>query len=166
VNRSLFVLLITFLFGQLSGLATPARLDSLIDAPAPLAAPTKVVAHNPKLSEKPHELHRLDFRMAGKSCPVCLLSIQKKIKTLDGVQDAAVMLKRPYGVSVIYKMGNINSVEILNTIKEKEPTIKIFDIKDNKIDNVPVPLIPPFMPVVEPTNITPDNTLKPMNGGL
>jgi copper chaperone CopZ len=168
VNRYLLGLLITFLFGQFAGLAAPARLDSIIDEPKPepLATPATVVTHDPKLSAKPSELRRLDFRIEGKSCPVCLLAIQTKLKSLNGVQDAAVMLKRPYGTSVIYRADKASADYILMMLKAKDAAIKVSDVSDNKIDNMPIPLIPPFMPDVEPAKPNPDSLIKPNNGGL
>ena len=177
-SRLWLVLLAVLLFCPLAGQSTPnsARLDSLMDHPPAELAPagTKppgAVKPSTAVSEtksqiKLSELHRLDFRLVGKSCPVCLLSIQNKIKSLIGVQDAAVMLRRPFGVSVIYDAGKASSNSILTTIKAKEPVIKIFEISDKKVDSLPVPLIPPFVPTVEPIINPPDNAMKPMDGKL
>ncbi len=102
-----------------------------------------------KQSESSNDLHRLDFRLEGKSCAACLLSMQRKLNSLPGVKEAVVMLKRPYGVSVIYQTGQIKSEEILAIIKEKEPNIKILEMNDASTSSIPSPLIPPFVPITE-----------------
>ena len=94
-------------------------------------------------------LHRLDFRLEGKSCAACLLSIQRKLNSLPGVKNAVVMLKRPYGVSIVYDGHDIKSDEILSLLKDKEPNIKILEINDASINTVPPLLIPPFVPQSE-----------------
>ena len=100
------------------------------------------------------QLHRLDFRLQGKSCPSCLLAIQYKIKSLPGVQNAVVMLKSPFGASVIYQSGQITSNQILITVKEKEPKIEIEEITDAQIGSMPLPLIPPFVSKTPSTSST------------
>jgi len=88
-------------------------------------------------------LHRLDFRILGTSCPVCLLSIQRRVKSQAGTIETAVMLKKPYGVSIIYDSKQVNNQKILETVTLNEPLIKLSDIKDEPIDKIPVILIPP-----------------------
>ncbi len=94
-------------------------------------------------------LHRLDFRIEGKSCAACLLSIQRKLNSLPGVKEAVVMLKRPFGVSVIYQEDQIKQEEILAVVKDKEPNIKMLEINDISISKLPSPIIPPFVPMQE-----------------
>ncbi len=97
-------------------------------------------------------LHRLDFRLEGKSCATCLLSVQRKLNNLPGVKEAVVMLKRPYGVSVIYAVGETNPDEILAIVKNKEPNIKVLEMNDSHVGKMPAILIPPFVPVNNETN--------------
>jgi len=91
-------------------------------------------------------LHRLDFRIEGKSCAACLLAVQRKLNSLPGIKQAVVMLKRPYGVSVIYQETQIKEADILAVIKDKEPNVKIMELKNSSIINMPSPVIPPFVP--------------------
>ncbi len=107
-------------------------------------------ATNADTNNSQSALHRLDFRLEGKSCAACLLSIQRKLNSLPGVKEAVVMLKRPYGVSVIYQASQIKSDEIVAVIKEKEPNIKVLEINDTSVSSLPLPLIPPFVPMNEP----------------
>ncbi len=100
---------------------------------------------------KTANLHRLDFRIEGKSCAACLLSIQRKLNSLPGVKEAVVMLKRPFGASVIYQETEIKQDEILAIVKEKEPNIKVLEVNDSNIAKVPSPIIPPFVPM-QPSN--------------
>jgi len=134
--------------------STAREKTSLVESPNTLPQPSK-------LPEKAHELHRLDFRIEGKSCPVCLLSIQNKLKSFAGVQDAAVMLKRPFGASVIYQSDKSTANFILTMLRAKDGTLKIVDVKDSKIDKMPLPLIPPFLPAAEPEYPTPVDIPKP-----
>ncbi len=94
-------------------------------------------------------LHRLDFRIEGKSCAACLLSIQRKLNSLPGVKEAVVMLKRPFGASVIYQETEIKEDEIIAIVKDKEPNIKVLEVNDSSITKVPSPIIPPFVPTQE-----------------
>jgi copper chaperone CopZ len=104
--------------------------------------------NNERSSVSSH-LHRLDFRVEGKSCAACLLAIQRKINSLPGVKRAVVMLKRPFGASVIYQDDQIKQEEILVIVKDKEPNVKIVDINDSGIANIPSVIIPPFVPTPE-----------------
>jgi hypothetical protein len=91
----------------------------------------------------PTALHRLDFRIKGKSCAVCLLGIQRRINQLDGTVKVAVMLKKPYGASIIYDSKQLTEQKLLETTKANEPIIQLLDVKDEAIDKVPALLIPP-----------------------
>jgi hypothetical protein len=160
-------LLIAFLCFQTAGSATPDlnHLDSPMDTETADAKVSKsTVELNNKRLASTRELRRLDFRIENKSCPVCLLGIQNKLKTFNGVMDAAVMVRRPYGASVIYRGDKTTSSYILELLKAKDPSIKIADITDNKIDSIPLVLIPPFMPAVETP--APIPTRSAINGGL
>jgi copper chaperone CopZ len=107
------------------------------------------IAHssNKQGSADTANLHRLDFRIEGKSCPSCLLSIQRKLNSLPGVKEAVVMLKRPFGASVIYQVNEIKQDEILAIVKDREPNIRLLEINDSNIKTVPSPVIPPFVPM-------------------
>jgi hypothetical protein len=99
-------------------------------------------------SEKPkpynkNALRRLDFRIVGKSCAICLLGIKRRINGLDGTVKVAVMLKKPFGASIIYDSTKLNEEKLLATAKANEPLVKLLDIKDEAIPKLPVILIPP-----------------------
>lgn len=98
----------------------------------------------------PSALRRLDFRIVGKSCAVCLLGIQRRIKALDGTVRVAVMLKKPYGASIIYDSKQLTEQKLILNAKANEPLIKLTDIKDEAIDRVPLILVPPHANVPEP----------------
>jgi copper chaperone CopZ len=104
---------------------------------------------NSKTNESPSALHRLDFRIEGKGCAACLLSIQRKLNSLPGVKEAVVMLKRPFGTSVIYQTTQIKKEEILAIVQNKEPNIKIVEVSDSSIAKVPSPMIPPFVSTLD-----------------
>jgi len=103
---------------------------------------SSVPSEKPKHYDK-NALHRLDFRIQGKSCAVCLLSIERRIKGFAGVISTAVMLKKPYGASVIYDSKQVNEQKLLDAAKLNEPQIKLLDVNDTAIVKIPVVLIPP-----------------------
>lgn len=87
-------------------------------------------------------LRRLDFKVQGKSCAVCLMGIQRKFKTLPGVVKAAVMLKKPYGAVVIYDSSKINMQTLLDKAKQQDKDVKIVQTSDFAIAKIPTILIP------------------------
>ena len=95
----------------------------------------------------PGALHRVDFRVTGKSCAVCLHKIQERMKGLPGAVEAAVMLKKPYGAVVIYDSSKLNLKAILDIAVKGEPEVKIVDVKDESIKKLPVVLIPAYSQV-------------------
>jgi hypothetical protein len=87
-------------------------------------------------------LHRLDFVIKGKSCPVCLLKMQKRLNETTGVVKVAVMLRKPYGGVVIYDSTKLEQKKILDIAKDHEPAIEFVQVEDEAIPKVPVILIP------------------------
>src|SRR5271170_5311557 len=78
-------------------------------------------------------LRRIDLRVVGKSCPVCLLGIQRKVRSLPGVVKAAVMLKRPWCASVIYDSKKVQKAKIVKTITSYERDTGVADIEDEPV---------------------------------
>lgn len=87
-------------------------------------------------------LHRLDFRVVGKSCAKCLMDIQKAFKTMPGVVKAAVMLKKPYGAVVIYDSSKTSKEDLLKKAKSQDKDVRIEQETDSAIQKLPVILIP------------------------
>jgi cyanuric acid amidohydrolase len=87
-------------------------------------------------------LHRLDFRIEGKSCAICLYRIQERVKDLPGTVKSAVMLKKPYAAVIIYDSTQLSLNKIEETAKKGEPEVKLVDIKDEAIKKLPTILIP------------------------
>jgi copper chaperone CopZ len=163
-NLIALVLLTVFLFYPLSGQCSPdpGTTDSLTELPSPKQI-SSAARNEIKSPEAPRELHRLDFRIEGLSCPACLHSIENKLKSVKGVQDAAVMLMHPFGASVIYQAEDTSTDYILAMIKVREPDIKVVDVNDSKIDIMPAPLRPKSISVVEPVKPAADSVSKPIN---
>lgn len=118
----------------------------------PLQAKESIAADNNPLdttlpSFKEGALHRVDFRVTGKSCAICLHKIQERMKGLPGAVQAAVMLKKPYGAVVIYDSSKVNVKAILEVAVKGEPDVKIVDVKDESIKKPPVVLIPLYSQV-------------------
>ncbi len=91
-------------------------------------------------------LHRVDFRVTGKSCAICLHKIQQRMKGLPGTVKAAVMLRPPYGAVVIYDASKLSLEKILQSATENEPAVKLVDVKDIAIKKLPIVLVPELTP--------------------
>ena len=95
-------------------------------------------------------LRRLDFLIKGKSCATCLLGIQKRVKAMPGVVKVAVMLKAPYGASIIYESAKIDQEKLLAAVKQGDPKIKPLEVNDCPIEKMPAALIPPHNKMAVP----------------
>ncbi|MDR3613446.1 MAG: hypothetical protein P4L53_07760 [Candidatus Obscuribacterales bacterium] len=122
-----------------SGLQTNAKDSAFATQENPLETTLPAYNHN--------ALHRVDFRVTGKNCAVCLHKIQERMKGLPGAIEAAVMLKKPYGAVVIYDSSKLNLKAILDIAVKGEPEVKIVDVKDESIKKLPVVLIPAYSQV-------------------
>lgn len=92
-----------------------------------------------------NQLHRLDFRVSGSSCAACLGRIRKRIDKVKGVYEVAVAIKPPYGVAVIYDSTKTNMDKLLEAAKKDEKLeIQFHDMKDGKIDALPLILVPVY----------------------
>lgn len=89
-----------------------------------------------------NSLRRLDFRVVGKSCAVCLMGIQRKFKAMPGVVKAAVMLKKPYGAAVIYDSSKVSKEQLLKKAREQDKDVKVEQPADSAIKKIPVIFIP------------------------
>ncbi len=98
--------------------------------------PAKPASYNAKA------LRRLDFKVIGKSCAICLMGIQRKFKATPGVVKAAVMLKKPYGAVVIYDSSKISKETLLKKASEQEKDVRIEQATDFAITKLPTILIP------------------------
>jgi hypothetical protein len=130
-----------------SASAAPANKDELSKGQS--GSETVISTDTPTSEKEQHynknALRRLDFRIQGKSCAICLLGIQRRLKTLAGTIRVAVMLKKPYGASVIYDSSQVSEQTLLTTAKLNEPLIKLLDVNDAPIEKVPLVLIPPHV---------------------
>jgi copper chaperone CopZ len=87
-------------------------------------------------------LHRLDFKIVGKSCAACLLGIQKRMGGVPGVIKSAVQLKPPYAAAVIYDSSKTMTSKIMEKAKETLPDLQTEQEQDAKVGAVPMFLIP------------------------
>ncbi len=87
-------------------------------------------------------LHRLDFRVVGKSCAVCLHRMQERMKELPGTVRSEVMLKSPYGAVVVFDSSKVRAEKILEKCKEGVPEVNLVDVKDVAIKKLPLVLVP------------------------
>lgn len=135
-----------------------AGINSVIADAAPAAAPLKTKAgteinkngaglvstttdtKTPSYNAK--ALHRLDFKITGKSCAVCLLGIQKRISTVPGAIKAAVQLQAPYAAVVLFDASKTNQKALLDKAKETVPEVNFESIENTAIAKVPTVLVP------------------------
>jgi cyanuric acid amidohydrolase len=133
--RKVLVLVVAYLVALSSpGLAqtqTAVKAGNDTDIPAP--APSKYNAN---------ALRRLDFRVEGKSCAICLYRIQERIKNLPGTVKSAIMLKKPYGAVIIYDSSQLTLNKIEDSAKLGEKEVQLVGIKDEAIKKLPTILIP------------------------
>ncbi len=97
---------------------------------------TKAASYNAKA------LHRLDFKVVGKSCAVCLLNIQKRVSTAPGAIKAAVQLQSPYAAVILFDSSKTNQKILLDKAKEGLPEVKFEAIEDTAIEKLPTVLVP------------------------
>ena len=91
------------------------------------------------------ELRRVDFKVEGSACASCLGRVRKRMAALDGVVEAAVMIKKPYGAAAIYDGSKIKVDKILNeALKGEKVKVKITEVNDRAIDKMPFILVPKF----------------------
>jgi len=89
-------------------------------------------------------LHRLDFKVKGKSCAVCLMKIQTRLKTTGGVAKVGVMLKNPYGAVIIYDSSKLNVDKLLVIAKGDEKEVSFDEVTDEPIKSIPIVVVPKF----------------------
>jgi copper chaperone CopZ len=87
-------------------------------------------------------LHRLDFKVVGKSCAVCLLNIQKRVSTVPGAIKAAVQLQSPYAAVILFDSSKTSQKILLDKAKEGLPEVKFEAIEDTPIEKLPGVLVP------------------------
>ena len=85
-------------------------------------------------------LHRLDFRIQGASCVVCLRRIAKTFRDSKGVLKADVSIFRPYWAIVIYDAKETNLAKLTDAIKSEK--VQLLEIEDKPISELPLLLIP------------------------
>ena len=139
LKTSVSALLTVIALGCSAGLPASANESASASENDPLATTVPAYNHN--------ALHRVDFRVTGKSCAVCLHKIQERMKGLPGAIEVAVMLKKPYGAVVIYDSSKLKLKSILDIAVKGEPEVKIVDVKDESIKKLPVVLIPAYSQV-------------------
>ena len=142
-GRELLTLASAFFFAL--SVSTPQAFAEATAAPA--VKPGKPSMIQTSEAAKPSSynakaLHRLDFRVVGKSCAKCLMDIQKVFKAMPGVVKAAVMLKKPYGAVVIYDSSKVSKDELLKKARAQDKDVRIEQEIDSAIPKLPIILIP------------------------
>ncbi|MCA9815667.1 MAG: hypothetical protein KC652_11180 [Cyanobacteria bacterium HKST-UBA01] len=91
------------------------------------------------------ELRRVDFKVEGSACASCLRRIRERMEAEDGVVEAAVMIKKPYGAAAIYDGSKIKVDKILKAaLKGEKVKVKITEVNDRAIEKMPFILVPTF----------------------
>lgn len=143
--------------------ASPQKEPGGTNKPVPKLRP-ELEENLPKVVLNMKALKRLDFRIVGKTCAVCLLGIQRRLKKTPGVAGVAVMLKKPYGGVVIYDSTKLNKDALIKKMKEGEKEVKVEDPVENPVERIPPVIIPKYhnMTGIDDTKPpTPASTVQP-----
>lgn len=95
-------------------------------------------------------LKRLDFRVEGASCAICLGRIRKRLEATKGIAKVAVSIQKPYGVAVIYDSTRTEKDKIFQAgLKGEKEKVVFLDDQEEKLDKMPFILIPKFNSLVK-----------------
>lgn len=95
-------------------------------------------------------LKRLDFRVEGASCAICLGRIRKRLETSKGIAKVAVAIQKPYGVAVIFDSTKTEKEKIFQAgLKGEKEKVLFLDEQEEKLDKMPFILIPKFNSLVK-----------------
>lgn len=95
-------------------------------------------------------LKRLDFRVEGASCAICLGRIRKRIEASKGIAKVAVAIQKPYGVAVIFDSTKTEKQKIFQAgLKGEKEKVLFLDEQEEKLDKMPFILIPKFNSLVK-----------------
>lgn len=95
-------------------------------------------------------LKRLDFRVEGASCAICLGRIRKRIEASKGIAKVAVAIQKPYGVAVIYDSTKTEKQKIFQAgLKGEKEKVQFLEDQEEKVDKMPFILIPKFNSLVK-----------------
>lgn len=88
-------------------------------------------------------LTRLDFRVEGASCAICLGRIRKRIEKAKGIAKVSVAISKPYGVAVIYDNSKTKKEKIFEAgLKGETEKVRFLDDQEEKLEKMPFILIP------------------------
>lgn len=108
---------------------------SMVSSLAPQAS-----CATPDKSTANAELHRLDFRVEGASCVVCLRRIGQELRDTKGVFKADVSIYKPNWAIVIYDAKKTNLEHFKSAVKAEN--VKFVDLEDKRISEMPFLVIP------------------------
>lgn len=95
-------------------------------------------------------LKRLDFRVEGASCAICLGRIRKRLESTKGIAKVAVAIQKPYGVAVIFDSTKTEKDKIFQAgLKGEKEKVLFLDDQEEKLDKMPFILIPKFNSLVK-----------------
>jgi len=95
-------------------------------------------------------LKRLDFRVEGASCAICLGRIRKRLEAAKGIAKVAVSIQKPYGVAVIYDSTKTEKDKIFQQgLKGEKEKVVFLEDQEEKVDKMPFILIPKFNSLVK-----------------
>lgn len=85
-------------------------------------------------------LHRVDFKVEGASCVMCLRRIAQTFRKDKGVLKADVSVFRPYWSIVIYDANQTNMQKLTDSIKQEH--VRLTALEDKSIAKMPEIIIP------------------------
>jgi hypothetical protein len=119
------------------------------------------IAQQPSLGEEKHhqagasakqQLHRVDFRVVGSSCVVCLRRVGKELRDSKGVLKADVSIFKPYWGIAVYDASQTNFAALEESIRKEK--VRLEDVEDKPISELPALLLPKTTPADEKKGAT------------
>lgn len=138
-NLALALILSSYCISSYSGCLASDTL-----ARSTRAQPADEPAHK-EMVKSTKALRRLDFRIKGRSCVLCLLDIQRRMRHERGTVKTVVQLRVPYGAVVIYDSSVTSKDKLFKAAKgnkAEEMGVSFLDITDQSITKLPVVLVP------------------------
>ncbi len=90
--------------------------------------------------ESRSQFHRLDFKIEGASCAACLIRLEKKFKSIAGMQKVMVSIHKPYDAVLIsdsskFKMGMVEKAL-------KSENARLANLKESDLNELPIIIAP------------------------
>lgn len=86
------------------------------------------------------QFHRLDFKIEGASCAACLIRLEKKFKSIEGMQKVMVSIHKPYQAVLISEAGKFKMSAVDKAIKSENA--RMAGLAESDLDELPIIIAP------------------------